>query len=539
MKNLFSILIIFALLGPLSAQSAADVLYDDPSATPARDTIRPFEGTTLYSYSQTAKDISLQLVRTEPSKVTDNSAFNITLLVKNNGDVPYDLTAKFRDNAFFTTFASTTYYDINLQPSESYTMRSILVANDLILRENPLEVEFINNNKQEDYFIKQVDIEGNVANKYIDVSYHDYSQNLEDDSVSFMLTLNPSADLYDISLDLDISELPIMFEGNDNKFLLPEIKEPLHLPIKVNYDKNLVDSGIFNIPYTLKFMDAEGMQYSSSNLMPIKLEFDDKLTLGQVSSTPTKLVRDSKTNEITLEISNTGKDAVNDVIAKVRFEDDVFTPSYLGSDRNNLGYMDGSESTDSNFYFDISENANGDYDAYLELEYMHNSKEKSKSIPFNIHIVDAPYFEIRQESKTKSQDDEVRFFVKNIGDDAQDVEVVGLTRSLPISWDVKTDKVAKLEKGEEAEFVLKFSFTELAMEKEYAIPVRIRAVYNTEPLSQDETIYIESKGREVNLIPFIAVGLMLVGILILLGRYFFAKRKKGGDEKKGLLSKKD
>ncbi len=481
-------------------------------------------------YSNIDSDIQVELLKTQPDPVLSNSQFNASILITNKGSVAHTLIIKQLYNSFFYNFGpSPNSYlplediGIRLEPNQSKEYSFSLLSKDLILGKNPLSIYIQDANNPKDYSIKTLLINSKLDQKYVDIFISNYTQG--DNFIFFNLILTSQEDIYNLQINLDVSNIPIMLENNDNVVFIPEFSKIMIIPINVSYDSK-IPSGIYNIPLSLQYEDKNKNQFVSQTFIPIKLDFKDQIILGKISSVPSKLTRDTKMNKIILEISNSGNDEVKNLVATLKIDSSHINPSYFGSDKISLGYFNPSSTKNAYFFFDIDKYAQGDIPATLFLEYTFKSKRMNKSIPFNVHISNAPYFEVRQETYEKNNN-EIHFFVKNIGDSCDDVEVIGLTKNLPISWYQNSDKAAKLDENQEEEFVLNFKFTSLAVSKKYAIPIRIRCVYNNEPVVQDEQIYVVSEAKgDKNYMPFIAIGLFIIAILFLVGKYFFKRDKK-------------
>ena len=98
----------------------------------------------------------------------------------------------------------------------------------------------------------------------------------------------------------------------------------------------------------------------------------------------------------------------------MRIDSDEFYPSYFGSDSVSLGYFEPSTTKEAEVFFDLSKNASGRVDAYLDLQYTFHGASMKKSVPFEIQVTRAPYFEISQNSTLKEASNDVRFFEMHI-----------------------------------------------------------------------------------------------------------------------------
>jgi len=466
-------------------------------------------------------NIQIEMLKSSPDPVPDNSPFTIDLLVKNNGTNKQEIKIDIISNSFFTGFVSQQYSSFELKENETKLVNYYIVSKDLVLTNNPLEIIFSIDDQK---CIKTILINGEIETKYIDLNIENYKQK-DNNNIEYELVLEPSEKYYDVNLEFKIENKNVMILEKDNYIRIKEINSTTKIPIKMYLD-NSIDSGIVLIPVNINYKDSNGNIFNSQHQLPIIVIFEDNLKVGKISSVPSKLVRDTKTNKINIEIVNGGKEEIKDIVTKLIVDSNTFEPSYFGADQSRLGLIESSQYKTADFYFDISKEAAGQINAYLELEYTYQNKNLKKTIPITLNINKAPYFEIVQENYEKNSKNEVRFKVKNIGEECKDIEVTGLTRNLPITWDLNSDVISKLKNNEEQEIVLEMKFTDLAVEKIYTIPIRIRCTYNNEPVVQEEQIYISSHGKDFNIIPFILLGGIVLGVVTLIGKYFVSKKSE-------------
>lgn len=469
--------------------------------------------------SNVCDNITIELLKSNPDPVPDNSPFTIDLLIKNNGTNKENIKIDIISNSFFTGYVSQQYTNFELNVNETKLINYYIISKDLVLTNNPLEIVV---KVWEESCVKNLLINGQIDTKYIDLHIEKYKQK-DNNNIEFDLILNPSEKYYDVNLEFSIENKNLMIIEKDNYIRIDEIENKTTIPVKMYLD-NSIDSGIELIPISISYKDSNGNIFISKHQLPIVVEFQDNLDVGKISSVPSKLVRDTKTNKINIELVNGGKDEIKDIVVKLIVDSNTFEPSYFGADQSRLGLIGSSQYKTADFYFDISKEAQGQINAYLEVKYNYQNKNIIKTIPIILNINKSPYFEIVQENYEKNSNNEIRFKVKNIGEECKDIEVTGLTRSLPIIWDLNSDVISKLETNEEQDIVLQMKFTDLAVEKKYTIPIRIRCTYNNEPVVQEEQIYVSSYGKDFNIIPFVLLGGIVIGIVALIGKYFVTKK---------------
>ncbi|GEM_PF-2963734 len=474
--------------------------------------------------SQLHRDIKLDLIKTNPSVVADETEFIAYLVLTNEGDERHEISFTVVTSSLFSHIGPGTieYSEIILEPGESVNYEILVYAKDLVLAENPLKIVIKEDGAAA---TKTVFVTGTLEQKYIDIAMENFSVNGEEE-IQYDLVVDPSEDFYNVHIEFGLSELPIQIQDDDNIKIIPYISARQSIPITMDIDSS-AESQIYQIMINTTANDAYNNKYSSVSYLPIKLEFPDKVALGKVSSTPQNLKRDTRNNLIEVEIANQGKDEIENVEATLVIESSGFEPTFFQSNVDFLGTVDSKERGAAQFKFDIEDQVeSGTYDGTVYLKYYHLGEEKNKSFPLQVNVQKLPYFVVNQSSNERNANNEISFTVTNMGDECRSVEITGLTKNLPISWKQDSDKAAKLDEDETKEFKLELAFNELASAKEYGVPIRIRCIYNEEPIVQEEEIYVLSKGREENILPVILAAAFILILMLMIGRHFFTARKQ-------------
>jgi hypothetical protein len=475
--------------------------------------------------SQLHKDIKVDLIQTSPSVVADETEFIAYLVFTNEGNEKHEISFTVVTSSIFSHTGPGTieYKEIILEPGESVNYEIQVYAKELVLAENPLKLVI----KEDDAAaVKTVFVTGTLEKKYIDIAMENFTV-LDEDEISFVLVVDPSEDFYNVHMDFGLSNMPFQIEDDDNVKIIPFISERTYVPINMSVDDS-ASSQIYQVLINTSANDAYNNGYSSASYLPIKLEFPDEVTLGQVTSSPQNLKRDTKNNIINVEIANQGKDEIENVETQLVVEASGFSPTFFRSDFDFIGVVGAKDRKTAQFKLDVDEEVeSGTYQGTVYLTYYHLGEQRNASFPVSMNVQKLPYFAINQTTNERNENNEITFYVTNLGDECTSVEVTGLTKNLPITWKQNTDKAAKLGEGETKEFKLELKFNELATSKEYGIPVSIRCVYNQEPVIQEEEISVVSKGREDNILPLVmAAGFILV-LAILVGRHFFRPKREG------------
>lgn len=477
--------------------------------------------------SQLHKDIKVDLIKTNPSVVADETEFIAYLVFTNEGSEKHEISFTVVTSSLFshTGPGAIEYSEIILEPGESVNYEIQVYAKELVLAKNPLKLVI---KEDEAAAVKSVFVTGTLEKKYIDIAMENFTV-YDEDELGFVLVVDPSEDFYNVRIDFGLSSMPLQIEGDDNVKILPAISQTTYVPINMSVD-DTASSQIYQIMVNTSANDAYNNEYSSVSYLPIKLEFPDKVSLGKVTSTPQNLKRDTKNNIIDVEIANQGKDEIDNVEAHLVVGAGGFDPTFFRSDYDFIGTVGSGERKSAQFKLDVDEEVeSGTYQGTVYLSYYHLGEQKNRSFPVSLNVQKLPYFVVNQTTNERNENNEITFYVTNLGDECTSVEVSGLTKNLPITWKQNADKAAKLGEDETKEFKLELKFNELASAKEYGVPISIRCVYNEEPVIQEEEIAVLSKGREDNMLPVIlAAGFILV-LAILVGRHFFRPKREAPD----------
>ncbi len=474
--------------------------------------------------SELHKDIKVDLIKSSPSVVADETEFIAYLVFTNEGSQKHEISFTVVTSSLFSHTGPGTieYKEIILEPGESVNYEIQVYAKELVLAKNPLKLVIKEGSAAA---VKSVFVTGTLEKKYIDIAMENFTV-YDEDELGFVLVVDPSEDFYNVQINFGLSSMPFQIEGDDNVKILPFISEKTYVPINMSVD-DTASSQIYQVMINTSANDAYNNEYSSVSYLPIKLEFPEKVALGKVTSSPQNLKRDTKNNIIDVEIANQGKDEIDNVEAHLVVSASGFDPTFFRSDYDFIGTVDSKERKSAQFKLDVDDEVeSGTYQGTLYLSYYHLGDQNNKSFPISLNVQKLPYFVVNQTTNERNENNEITFYVTNLGDECTSVEVTGLTKNLPVTWKQSTDKAAKLGENETKEFKLELKFNELASAKEYGVPISIRCVYNEEPVIQEDEIAVLSTGREDNILPVIlAAGFVLV-LAILVGRHFFRPKRE-------------
>ncbi|MBU0526934.1 MAG: hypothetical protein ABH983_01365 [Candidatus Micrarchaeota archaeon] len=98
--------------------------------------------------SELHKDIKVDLIKTSPSVVADETEFIAYLVFTNQGNEKHDISFTVVTSSLFSHIGPGTieYSEIILEPGESVNYEILVYAKDLVLAENPLKIVIKQNN---------------------------------------------------------------------------------------------------------------------------------------------------------------------------------------------------------------------------------------------------------------------------------------------------------------------------------------------------------------------------------------------------------
>ncbi len=304
----------------------------------------------------------------------------------------------------------------------------------------------------------------------------------------------------------------------------------LHYKIRVD-DDALEDT--YTVKLKAKYGDNREWVISEYDLRVADKDFPE-FALGTLKTDPVKLVADTDEAELHVELENIGDGGAQNVKVKLDLPEG-FEASYGYSDWENLGTVDAGSSETAIFYVDIDKDVSpGVKKSKLTVNYKGANDDdnvyKIVEIPFDIPLIDKPYFEMTgvstEPGKIRAGDRVMlKIGVKNAGGkEAESVSIRAFKESSqPFEFDEKYDFVGKLDSGEEGEGVLEFTVDEDAVPKKYIMDMEVRYIYNNDVEVQSESFEInivngeQSKFVEQNfglIIALVVVVLVIIGLLL-------------------------
>jgi hypothetical protein len=261
-----------------------------------------------------------------------------------------------------------------------------------------------------------------------------------------------------------------------------------------------------------------------------------EFAVGSIMSQPTKLLPDTKDNQIKIELQNIGTGNADLVTAKLVLPEGIAsTESY--SNIANIGTIAAGAVSEAAFYINIGQSLEPkDYKAQVEIYYRDSngarSEYKNQTLDVDISIRPAPIFEIDEISTTPAkitQGDKVDLTIvlKNAGyEEAKSVSFkLYKQNDQPFTLDEKYDFIGSIKPGETGQAGLKITVNNDASLKTHLLEGEIRYLVGNDVFVVNKQIPLQvasSKGSGINPL-YLAFGLV---ILAFIGIYYVRSRKK-------------
>lgn len=250
-----------------------------------------------------------------------------------------------------------------------------------------------------------------------------------------------------------------------------------------------------------------------------------KFVLGNMVTSPGKLISDIEEAELKVAIENIGDGTAENTKVEIELPEG-FEPSYSYSDQSVLGTINAGGSEEATFYMDVDEGVSGGvYDANVRISYTEANDDDNEyrfvEMPMHLTVKHSPEFEITRMETTPAEVHpgdtvELKVAIENTGGkEAESVSVRAFKdSSQPFEFDEKSDFIGKLESGEEGEAVIRMDVEEDAALKEYILDLEIRAIDGTEVIVQDNSISLEVLAPEKGARPQAASPLVGAGLIV-------------------------
>lgn len=310
------------------------------------------------------------------------------------------------------------------------------------------------------------------------------------------------------------------------------------------YYKLYVDEDAVEGTYNLTLVQTSS-NINAKREIEFEVRIDEKneanLVVGNIVTTPSRLIADYDEGLLEVEIVNNGDDDAKQVIAKLNLPEG-FEESFGYSNIANLGTIEAGETKTAKFYIDTNEMLDkGTYPTTVSIDYKEANQDLSNDIrnitlPFNIKVFGKPHYEIKdvvvEELYPGVVGKQIRLMVENIGSKASDTTSIQVFKdsSQPFSFSEKSEFIGSMEVGDSGQAVFLLDVKEAAIAKDYKVKLQIRSVVDSEVFTQEETIDITIANMEKPIQKDGGVlGYVMYGIVGFIGAilgFSFARRKR-------------
>lgn len=273
--------------------------------------------------------------------------------------------------------------------------------------------------------------------------------------------------------------------------------------------------------------------------MAVNVDEGVNLNVGSMRTEPFDMKAD--TNDLKLEVTleNNGGTNANSVNAYLEVPDG-FEQSQSYSLQDSVGRIEEGDAKTAVFYLDVDEGVDsGLHKANLSVEYHSNNNDVVEDYEIDLDVRPTPNFEVRDIGVTPEnlgqgdEDVELRFKVKNHGDDAESVSARMFTDSdQDIDFEENYDYVGNLDSNETGEAVFKFDVEEDADIKDYILDLEIRYVDGNDVKIDSESVRISvEEERRIMINELLLYILPLIGVIFLVYWFGFSEKQEidGGE----------
>ncbi|MCW3131016.1 MAG: COG1361 S-layer family protein [Methanophagales archaeon] len=224
------------------------------------------------------------------------------------------------------------------------------------------------------------------------------------------------------------------------------------------------------------------------------------INIGDVTTDPMDIRPGDENVEIRAFIENSGEAAARDIEA-ILICNASFKPSWSGTDRSYIGRLNSGEKGEAIFHIDIADNVESNtYSIPLQIRYKDTKGGEYEVMrEISILVEPKPEFEIvsyyTEPAKISAGDKGVKLHVKvqNVGSEEAESVSVRITgeADVPFDYDVKTDYLGNLKRGEKGVGMLQFDVDRDALPKTYPQGIEIRCTGDRD--LGDDNVYVFDK----------------------------------------------
>ncbi len=280
-----------------------------------------------------------------------------------------------------------------------------------------------------------------------------------------------------------------------------------YMEITVHVEED-APNGVYSLPVTCSWYEyyfaPERGYVTTSKAVQLGISFNVIgsviINIGDVITDPLDIRPGDENVEIRAIIENSGEAAAKDIEAKLLCND-MFKPSWSGTDRSYIGRLNSGEKGEAIFHIDIADNMEAKtYSIPLRIKYK-DTKGKEYEVIQSIEILVEPKPEFKivsfytEPANISAGDKGVRLHIKvrNVGSEEAESVSIRITgeADVPFDYDVNSDYIGNLKVGEEGEALLKFDVDKDAVPKAYPQGIEIRCGGDRD--LGDDNVYVFDK----------------------------------------------
>lgn len=284
------------------------------------------------------------------------------------------------------------------------------------------------------------------------------------------------------------------------------------------------------------------LEASSSTLtdrIPIEIQTGEvDLQLGNIVTSPRTLRTGTETNQVTVEVLNTGDKAAENVILNLGFPYGVEYTSSLAT-RKALGTIQPGKTKPATITIDLNESLDeGAMNVDGTVSYANDDRNERAETPvsFDLFLDGAPQFTIENVTADlrAGGSGQIRATVRNTGDvEASSTRLRVLDNAdMPFSFDSASQYVGTLEPGQSGVAVFETDVDADADVKQHLLDLEARGAQGTTIFVDEETAGIdvaEPQNQDNESLPLGMIAAIIGGFVLLAGGYLLG-RARGSEQ---------
>ena len=292
-----------------------------------------------------------------------------------------------------------------------------------------------------------------------------------------------------------------------------------------------------NIPLELVIeYDDNVVKTATKDLQIRRGESLPDLRLGSITSVPSELIKDSKSNKLILDLKNIGDRPARLLLGELSGEG--IKESTTFSLRDTVSEVSINKPGVLEFTFDIEDVSDNILNLELHLQYvvedaLRNNLYQSKTLDLEVGLARVPDIkvvsqELLDDAKLGQSDNTLKVTIENQGEEARNVRIrLYPDVSYPLDFQRTSQFVSSwLKEGETTSFEISFDVLRNAEIRDYPINIEIESMVGENRYFQEDRIEISVTGEALSLPELVRNVVLVISFIIAIGFGYNTYRKR-------------